>query len=248
MKPNSSTRRALRFLLIATAAWLAACSLATPPAPPPRDLVNQAAQKFSAIQSLHFSIEFSGDPTYLDRAHTLALRRVEGDVVRPDRMRASVKAALPGAYVLINAIGIGEHQFATNPLNGKWEKIPTEWGFNPAILFQSSTGLGALMTQAQNLTALADEHIENQRYHRLRGDIAGTAVAPITGWLIGDGTIQVELWIGANDAPLRRIRLTEILPNATPSPGTPVPPTQWLIDLTKFDVPVEINQPEIGSK
>lgn len=245
MKKIWCARLILLLILVAISAWLPACSFATPPAPPPRDLVTQAAQKFQTIQSLHFVIEFSGDPTYLDRAHTLALRRVEGDVVRPDRMRATVKASLPGAFVQINAIGIGEQQFATNPLNNKWEKIPTEWGFNPAVLFQASSGLGALMMQAQNLTALADDNIENQRHYRLRGDIAGTSVAPITGWLVSEGNIQVELWISASDAAVHRIRLTEVLPNATPARGTPIPPTQWTIDLNKFDVPVEIKPPDL---
>lgn len=236
-------------VLLAVVVFTSACSIATPPPPPPREIVTLAAQKFNALQALHFIIEFSGDPTYLDYARTLALRRIEGDVVRPDRMRANVKAALPGAYIIINAIGIGERQFATNPLNGTWEKIPTEWGFNPAVLFQANSGLGALMTQAQNLAALADENIENQRHYRLRGDLAGTAVTPITGWLISADALHVELWIGTNDAHLRRIRLTEISANATPAPrGTPVPPTQWVIDLSKFDAPVEINAPEIGNK
>jgi len=238
----------LWLVLVAVAASFSACAFATPTPPPPREIVAQAAQKFNALHALHFVIEFSGDPTYLDYARTLALRRVEGDVVRPDRMRANVKAALPGAYIIINAIGIGAQQFATNPLNGKWEKIPPEWGFNPAVLFQVSGGLAALMTQARDLAALADDKLADQRHYRLRGEIAGSAVTPITGWLISANALQVELWIGAHDAHLRRIRLTDLASPATPTMrGTP-PPMQWVIDLSQFDAPVEIVAPAVESQ
>ncbi len=221
----------------------AACTAPTPPAAPPRELVAQAAQKLVSTQSLHFVIEFSGAPTYLDSQHTMTLRRVEGDVARPDRMRASVKAALPGAYILIQAIGIGNDQYATNPLSGQWQKIPPEWGFNPSILFQPDSGLTALLADVQNLSALPDETIENQRHYHLSGQIAGDKVTPLTGWLIGSGTVRFEMWIGANDSYIRRLRLIDDS-SAVNAPGaTSVPPAQWNTDLSKFDVPVTITPP-----
>jgi hypothetical protein len=230
----------IAFALVAAVA----CAAPTPPAPPPRQIVNQAAQKLVNTQSLHFIIEFSGSPTYLDRSRTLALRRVEGDLARPDRMRASVKAALPGAYILIQAIGIGDQQFATNPLNGQWQKIPPEWGFNPALLFQHDTGLTALLADVQNLAALADETIENQRHYHLGGQIVGAKIAPLTGWLVGAGAVDFELWVGVSDAYARRIRLID-RSSASNAPGaTPSPPAQWNMELSQFDAPVKIEPPQ----
>jgi len=224
---------------------LGACSPATPTPLPPREIVTQAAQKLLHTQSLHFVIEFSGAPTYLDSAHTLTLRRVEGDIVRPDRMRASVKVAAPGVYLLIQAIGIGDEQFATNPLNGQWQKIPPEWGFNPAILFQSDTGLSAILADVHNLAILSDETIENQRHYHLRGQVSGSKIAPLTGWLVGQGDVAFELWVGADDLYLRRARLIDTATGGSAPGGTPTPPAQWNMDLSKFNLPVTINAPQL---
>ncbi len=239
-----TVRRAIRWVGVGLVLLVTACA-APPPAPPPDQMIAQATQKFLRVQSLHFVVEFSGAPTYLDTARTLALRRVEGDIQRPDRMRANLKAALPGAYVLMQAIGIGADQFATNPLNGQWQKIPTEWGFNPALLFDAKTGLGALIGDAQNLAAMPDETIDNQRHYHVRGQIAGEKIAPLTGWLVGTGVVRFETWVGANDGYLRRIRLVDESPTAPTMPGTPMPPAQWNMDFSQFDVPVKIDPPQL---
>ncbi len=200
-------------------------------------------QKLLSTQALHFIIEFSGAPTYLDTGRTLALRRVEGDIQRPDRMRASIKAALPGAFVLIQAIGIGADQYATNPFNNQWQKIPPEWGFDPAALFDAKTGLAAILADTQALTALPDETLEHQRHYHLRGKIAGSQIATLTGWLIGEGVVQFEFWSGADDQYIRRIRLLDESSATTTTSGTPVPPAQWNLELSQFDVPVHIVPP-----
>lgn len=247
----NSTRRletTLRHCVLSSflAFGLAACGGSAPPPPPPSRIVAQAAQKLVAVQSLHFVIEFTGAPTYLDTGHTLALRRVEGDVVRPDRMRASVKAALPGAYILIQAIGIGDQQFATNPLNNQWQKIPAEWGFNPSALFRADTGLAAMLADVQNLAALPDETIDNQRHYHVGGEMAGAKIAPLTGWLVGESTVKFELWVGANDQLTRHIRLIDTSNVTNASGGTPSLPAQWDMNLSQFDVPVTIVAPQIA--
>jgi hypothetical protein len=240
--------RALRLICMVLMACLGlilgvACISPPPPAPPPQELLNQAARKFDATRSFHFVIDVTGAPTYLDGAHTLALRHVEGDVARPDRVRANVKASFPGAFVQIQMVGIGNDQYATNPLNGQWQKIPPEWGFNPSRLFQSDIGLAAIMANAQNLTALPDETIDGQRHRHIAGQVAGDRVVPLTGGLVGGGTVQFDLWVGADDSIVRRIRLTEEA-KATSADGTPMP-AQWNMDLGKFDVPVTIVPPPL---
>jgi hypothetical protein len=223
---------------------LSACAPPTPPPPPPSQIIDQAAQKLLHTQSLHFIIDFTGQPTYLDLSHTLTLRRVEGDIQRPDRMRATVKAALPGVFVQIQAIGIGEDQFATNPLNGQWQKIPTEWGFDPTLLFESKSGLAAILSDVQNLVVLPDETLDNQRHFHLRGQIAGSKISSLTGWLVGEGVVRFELWAGANDMYIRRIRLIDESAPLAPIVGTPLPPATWNMELSQFDVPVKIERPQ----
>lgn len=229
--------------LVLLAVLVAACGSPAAPTPAPQELVKQAASRLVQTRSLHFAIEFTGAPTYLDKGRTLSLRRVEGDVVRPDRMRATVKAALPGAFVQILAIGIGDDQYATNPLNGQWQKIPAEWGFNPTVLFESERGLAAILADVQNLAVLPEETIENQRHFHISGALPGSKIAPLTGWLVGAGNVRFELWVGAQDSYVRRIRLIDESASSNSAGATPSPPAQWNMDLSKFDVPVTIDPP-----
>ena len=224
-------------LILATA-----CGSPAPTPPPPRELVNQAAQTLLTTQAFHFIIEFTGDPTYLDKDRTLALRRVEGDIVRPDRMRATVKASLPGAYVQIQAIGIGNDQYATNPLNNQWEKIPPEWGFDPSLLFQADGGLGKLLLQIRDLSSLANENIENQPHFHVAGKVDSSQITPLTGWIIGEGSVNFDLWVGAQDHYVRRIRFKGN--PGTVSSSSATPPTQWDIQLSNFNQPVTITAPQ----
>jgi hypothetical protein len=234
----------LSAFVVAFALFASACAAQILTPPPPTQIVDLAAQKLLRTQSLHFVIDFTGQPTFLDLSHTLALRHVEGDIQRPDRMRATVKASLPGVFVQIQAIGIGEEQFATNPLNGQWQKIPTEWGFDPTLLFESKSGLAAILSDVQNLSALPDETLDNQRHYHLRGQIAGTKISSLTGWLVGEGVVRFELWAGANDLYIRRIRLIDESNAATQTAGTPLPPATWNMELSQFDVPVKIERPQ----
>lgn len=185
---------------------------------------------------MHFVVDLTGSPTYLDSANAMILRHVEGDVVRPDKMRAMVKVALPGVFVQIAAIGLGDRQYATDPLNNKWQEIPPEWGFNPTSLFAEGAGLAPVLLGVRNLAAMPDEAIDGQAHYHLRGSIGGVQISRLLGGLEAPADMGIEVWFGENDFYIRRIKLADSQPGASD-------PAMWQMQLSDFDKPVAIEPP-----
>lgn len=193
-----------------------------------------------ATDSLHFVIDLSGKLTFLDDPPTLALKRAEGDLVRPDRVRAIIKLSSFGMTSEVAIVGLGDNQYVTNPLNQQWEKLPAGqgWNFDPTLIFDPQHGIRPIL----NRTAWAfgaEEEIEDQRHYRLSGQVSGEQVSPLTAGMIVPGRVTVDAWVGEQDAYVRRIQIVEL-------DSDPENPTQWLIQFSAFGEPVDIQAPPVS--
>ena len=103
-----------------------------------------------STNSLHLVIELSGKLTYLDSPPTLVLKRAEGDLLRPDRVRAIIKVSSFGFVSEVAVLGLGDEQYVTNPLNQQWEKLPPGqgWIFDPTLIFDPQHGIKSILNQA----------------------------------------------------------------------------------------------------
>jgi hypothetical protein len=189
--------------------------------------------------SLHFLIELSGEEAYLDSSQTLALKRAEGDLVRPDQMRGIVKVSSFGAVVEMAVIGLGDDQYITNPLNQQWVKLPPDYGwyFDPTLIFDPEYGIGPILNEAVWAFG-ADEEIEDQPHRRLHGQLPAELILPLTAGMIGAGEVMMDAWVGQQDAYVRRIQIVEL-------ESDPEDPTHWLIEFSDFDEPVDIEAPPV---
>jgi lipoprotein LprG len=189
--------------------------------------------------SLHFIIELSGEEAYLDSAQTMALKRAEGDLVRPDQMRGIVKVSSFGAVAEVAIIGLGDDQYITNPLNQQWVKLPPDYGwyFDPTLIFDPEYGIGPILNETAWMFG-AEEEIEGQPHRRLHGQLPAEQIAPLTAGMIGTGEVTMEAWVGQQDAYVRRIQIVEL-------ESDPEDPTQWLIEFSAFDEPVDIDAPPV---
>jgi lipoprotein LprG len=232
----------LRFIsLVLLAAFLAACRPSPEPAIPPETVVTQAAARLTEVAGFHFVLETSGPAAYLDANETLALRRIEGDFVAPDRVRAVVRVAVPGLVTEVRVIGIGEQQWQTNVLTGAWEALPPEWGFNPAVLFAETIGLPAILTQDLAEVTLAEpETVEGVQLEVITAVVTPDRLANMSGGLIAADTavpIPIQLWIAPDSYDLHRLVLTEPLANADE-------PRRWQVDFSQFDQAATIEPPQ----
>jgi lipoprotein LprG len=189
--------------------------------------------------SLHFIIELSGEETYLDSPQTLALKRAEGDLVRPDQMRGIVKVSSFGAVAEVAVIGLGDDQYITNPLNQKWVKLPPDYGwyFDPTLTFDQEYGIEPILNETAWALG-AEEEIEGQPHHHLHAQLPAALISPLTAGMIGTGEVTMDAWVGQQDAYVRRIQIVEL-------ESDPEDPTHWLIEFSAFDEPVYIKAPPV---
>jgi hypothetical protein len=230
-------------LLLLLAIPLAACRTAPEPTPTPTPelMVAQSAARLAELSGFHFVLETSGPPTYLDPGQTLALRRLEGDFVAPDRVRAVVRVAVPGLVTEVSVIGIGERQWQTNVLTGAWEELPPTWDFNPAVLFDEAVGLPAILSQdLSNVTLAEPETVDGARLAVITAVVNPQRLATMSGGVIGTqpttDPITVQLWLDDSSYNLHRLLLTEPLPDAPE-------PRRWQVDFSQFDQTVTIEPP-----
>src|SRR5512136_2219771 len=120
----------------------ASCGPSPAPTPVPTEVAGEAAAKMQAANSFHFVIAVTGKAAFLDANKTMALKKAEGDLVRPDRARAIAKVTTMGMASEIGIITIGEQQYATNPVTQKWQEVPPEarWDLDLARLFDAEDG------------------------------------------------------------------------------------------------------------
>lgn len=220
--------------------WILAACQPAPPELTPQEIVAQAAINMEALQGFRFTIDRSGAPAYLDATNTLSLRRAEGEYAAPDRARATVRVILPGLVTNIAVVSVGENQWQTNPLTGRWEQLPPDWGFNPAILFREDIGLPAILAaDLTNTTLDAPEKLEggpNVALHKVTGDVVGDRLYDLSGGLIGPEPVQVTLWIEPERFLLHRILVIE------PVPGSEEP-SVWQVDFSQFGETFVIEPP-----
>ena len=204
-----------------------------------REIASQSAERMLAIQSLHFSIEPSGAPValdpYIDFPIPIALTWVEGDMVRPDKMQAQIKVSALGFATDIGLIHYQGDTYMSNPLSGEWEQLPSEMGtIDPSFLFDPDQGLPTLLPSME-LNDLGVEDIQGQPAYHLNVPHTGDLHMP--GGEV-DGSVSVDVWIDVQSYLLRQAVVTQPTTDSDQ-------PTEWLIELSDFDQPVNIQPPSL---
>ena len=224
---------------LGVAVCLAACSVQPTPAPSASEILTRAAQSMQDLKTVHFIIDRSGAPAYVDLAETIVFRRAEGDFSAPDRARAAVRVIGPALVAEVNVVSIGEQYWETNPFTGQWASYPG-MGYNPARLFDPESGLVPFMrTKLTDVQSVGMETIEagpaGKLYH-LTAQAPGEPVMAMTADMVGRGRVLLDWWVAPATFRVIRMRITEPDTDAAD-------PSVWVIDFDSFDSPVEIRPP-----
>ncbi|NIS81817.1 MAG: LppX_LprAFG lipoprotein [Anaerolineales bacterium] len=217
-----------------------ACSRATPETLAPEEIISRSIDRMKALSGFHFVIDRSGSPAFLDAESLLAFRRAEGDYVSPDRAQATIRVIAPGIVAEVSIVSIGETHWETNLFTGEWEKLPPNWGFNPASLFDQDYGIQPILESdlhALEYTGLEKlEEIPGLKFYALSGKVAGEKLYQLSFEMIGPEVMDVRLWIEPETFDLHRMVVID------PQPGESEP-TIWQLDFWNFDEAVEIVPP-----
>jgi lipoprotein LprG len=236
------SKRSVLFILF----FLFACGGDPKPSPtptpevPPLEIAARSAEVMLAVQTLHFNIERDGALVYIDDSQLLAFKRAEGDFVVPDEMRATVRIITAFTPVSLGMIVLGDEQYATDPITGRWGVLPEEWGqFNLAVLFHPETGLQGLLEDGiAGLELLGVEKVGERPCYHLSGEVKGERMSSATLGFIGEGDVAVEVWVDSEDFYMRRLIIVE--PYTDPNE-----PTTWDLGFSQFGQEVEIQAPPL---
>ncbi len=207
------------------------------PTPDPAAILREAGGAMADLKTVRWTMTRAGGPAYLDATGTLNLTSASGDYAAPDAMRGTIRVQGPGINLELQTIAIGPEQWVTNPLSGRWEKLPPGWGFNPAILFDKAFGLEPLLREDVVSARIVDVGGEDGvSVAQIEAEVAGERVAALTAGLAQDASIAATIWI---DLATRRITMLQFS-SASPTGE----PSDWTITFAAFDAPLTIRPPE----
>jgi hypothetical protein len=202
-------------------------------------MLREAADATGGLTTLHFSVRNEQGETEI--APGVILEEIEGDVVRPDRFRAVLRAKALFARVEMEIVGVGDRFWWTNPIVGR-DRFE-ESGVDPDLLaLANPDALVRLIPELIVSPVVAgQESLDGVPTTRVAGalDLGRLDdVAPEvpTGDLETEQPLPIEVWID-EDGRIRQVRL------AGPFVEQDGDDVVRLIELSAFDEPVEILPP-----
>jgi lipoprotein LprG len=208
-----------------------------PPRPDPAVLARQAADQVEALKTFHFLLEHEngGSPIALN----LTMNRAEGDIVKPDSLRADVDAVatqLGNANVKVRVVSIGDSAQITNPFN-RTQWLPLPGASKLSDIFDPAAGTTAALRSANNLTITGEDTLNGVKVWKLEGDVDAAALEGFTTIAEPGYTVKGTAWIGQEKPLVHRIRLDG------PLGSKDAQNIVRTIDLSKFDEPLTIERP-----
>jgi len=200
-------------------------------------LTVDAAARMEALQSFHFVVSHEKGTTPITAG--LQMERAEGDSRKPDSLSADVDALVPqlgNSAIEVQVISVGDTAKMTNPFDRtRWMDVP---GSALQGLFDPGAGTVAALRAATGHAISGEETVRGVPCWVVTADVDGASLKAFADVAEGGFTVKLTLWIGKEDPVVHRIRLQgEMGPADTPD-------VIRLIDLSRFDEPVEIELPD----
>jgi hypothetical protein len=199
----------------------------------PADILGKSYDAMQAVKSFHFLLEHSTGGTPLGSG--ISMTKAEGDVVRPDKLSASLTGSALGSTVIVKLIAADGKTMMTNPLSQKWEEVGAS--FQALTVFDPSNGIAAIIKGLANPTLLTEEKIGDVLCYHIKGDIPTPTLAPFTGTTAKEGTVAAEVWVAKDNFLVQQVKLDGKI---TDTETTGIIRT---LTFTNFDKDVEIKLP-----
>ena len=226
------------FALVLLSLLLAACGTDIPQIPP-TDVITHAGDAMLQAPSFHFKIDINGQPVVLNQLTQLSLRSAEGDFSRPDKMGVHLKVLLAVAAAELDMIALGNEQYLTNVLTKQWEPLPPEFGFNPAIMFDPQMGLEQILKGGlDDARLIGAETVDGKNLWHLQGSISGERLQGMSGGLISQGPIDVDLWLEPETYLPRKAVIVD-------KDSDPEKPATWTMTFSSYGKGVNITAPKV---
>lgn len=139
-----------------------------------------ASERIAETQSMRFGLKIEGD-TFIDESKNIKLVSARGQLARPDSVAVDFQVSLFGAgSVSIRMISIGPKAWTTDLLTGEWGVAPTEFGYDPTVLYDNQNGLGPIMGRIQQPELIGTEEVRGRSVHHISGVASQETIALVT--------------------------------------------------------------------
>lgn len=227
-------RRLLAAALLVGAAGLAACTGdSEPDAADPAALLDAAQATLDQTSSVHFALSSAELPE-----GATALVGGEGDAERPDSFEGELDITLGGIAATVAVVSVDGTLYAQLPFSdGFTETDPASIGIaDPGTLLGEDGGVTSLLSAASDPVAGEDARIGDTVVRTVESTLPADAVAGALASAEGAGDFDAVFSIDPETTQLLRTVITgEFLVAGTPSTYT--------VDLSDYDVPVDIDVP-----
>ena len=217
-----------------------------PPAADPAAtaLLERSAAAMAELDAFHFELTTPrGETLFMEN---LELAALEGDVVRPDRFRASVTARAVIIELTVQVVGIGTRLWVTDPMSDDERFIEVDLSEGTGADTGSLSDLlnpDRVLLQAVALieepTIVGTEDLDGVETTLVEGSFDPSRLqldgTPVPGLRL-DQPLTVAVWIDA-DGRVRQLELDGPLTDAEPAAVT------RRLELSAFDEPVTIEEP-----
>ena len=218
--------------LLALVLTLAACGGSSNNVPDTHQLITQAQAAIQKVQSYHFNLAVDNPGT----GAALIIKTADGDVLVPDKLKASANVLVFGNVVQVQIIAIGDKQYVTDPITNKW--MHTSGLLDPRTLSDPKTGIAAILGHIQNPGTPTDANVDGKPCWSIDGTLDAKYLAGITGGGAPAGTMdKINTCIGKSDKLPYVIKITGIA-----APGD-TDKTARTIKLSKFNENLTITPP-----
>ena len=224
-------------LLLLPVALAAACSAPPEPSPVPTpaitaaDVVERTRQATAQLNSFRFSLYHESGHTALPGG--IALKSAEGAAVAPDSLSFTAKTTIGRAFVKIEAVLTGGETYMTNPITGKWNRIPP--ADSPFGAFDPP-GLVATILGRVEHPSFAETPAPDAGY-TISATVSAAAFASLVGHVNPEFTVDVTLTIDPASFHLERVDATGRVADDEPED------VRRIIELSDFDAAIVIEPP-----
>jgi hypothetical protein len=200
------------------------------------ELLRNASERLAETDAMRFRMDVEGE-TRIDPAGTIRLLNAEGSMARPNKVDVQFQVKALGQTASIRMITIGEESWTTDLITGRWVTAPSEFGYNPAVLYNNQNGLGPVMGKIDNPELVDIEEVDGTRAYHVHGTASEGVMNPLTSGTMEGDRIGLDLWIDGETWDLVRVVVKEPASPDVDNPAT------WTMILSDHNKQIDIESP-----
>ena len=204
-------RRLLAVMFPVIAALFVACSSGSSsptdaPLPTAQETLDEVRAVMDGVTQFEFELTHPNGKTTLDGG--LSLRRAEGTVIVPRRLKLSAEADLGRIFVKVDAIVIEGETWMTNPLTGNWSEIaPSD---SPFSFLDPVTLVSNVVDQTHD-PYYPDDGGRVGKNIVFEGQLPSEALKPLVGEVLPGQVLTAKLSVDSETYLLKTAELRGVL-------------------------------------